>query len=715
MTPAEVAERGWDAVDVVLVSGDAYVDHPSFGTAVVGRVLEDAGFRVAVLAQPDWKSCEPWRRFGRPRLFYGVGAGNMDTMINHYTANRKVRNDDAYSPGGRIGLRPDRATLAYCQRAREAFKGVPVIAGAVEASLRRLAHYDYWSDKVRGSILLDAKADLIVYGMAERTIVEVARRLDAGKALEDLRDLRGVVYALGAKEEVPPPGPEVEHLPSFEEVVADKHAFVKATRQIHLNSNPHNARTLIQPHGRRAVVQTPPQLPLSEAELDRIHELPYTRRAHPAYGKEKIPAFEVIKYSVQIMRGCFGGCTFCSITTHQGRIIQSRSQDSVLRELALMQQDPDFKGVVSDIGGPTANMYRLRCSKPEVEKTCRRLSCVHPKICKLLGTDHGPLIELMREAREMPGIRKVHVASGVRIDLAGRSPEYLRDLAQHHVGGRLKVAPEHVNETVLEKMKKPKLADWDRFVEQFHAAGRAVGKKQELIPYFICSHPGSDLAAMIELAVFLKRNGYQPDQVQDFIPAPLDLATCMYYTGIDPISGEEVHVAKGLRDRRLQRALLQFFHPKNYFLVREALRKAGRTDLIGDGCDALIPSRPPREALEERRKRAERDLEVAGASGDIHEVPGPSAGRGQRHRRDDRRQRGQQTGYRPGRAASKSGGGGRDRDEGKARAGAPTHGGPRREGGRDGLGRKGPGGARRGKGERPPNRGQGRRRGKEER
>jgi len=657
MTAADVAERGWDAVDVVLVSGDAYVDHPSFGTAVVGRVLEDAGFRVAVLAQPDWRSCDPWREFGRPRLFFGVGAGNMDSMINHYTANRKVRNDDAYSPGGRIGLRPDRATLAYCQRAREAYKGVPVIAGAVEGSLRRLAHYDYWSDKVRGSILLDAKADLIVYGMAEATIAEVARRLDRGAGLADLRDLRGLVYATGAKAE-PPAGPDVEALPSFEEVVADPVAFARATKQIHLNSNPHNAKTLLQPHGRRTVVQTPPQLPLTTEELDRIHELPFTRRPHPSYAPERIPAFEVIKHSVQIMRGCFGGCTFCSITTHQGRIIQSRSEGSILRELASFEADPEFKGVVSDLGGPTANMYRMRCSRPEVEKVCKRLSCVHPKICKLLGTDHGPLVELMRKARATPGVRKVLVASGVRMDLAARSPEYMDELAGHHVGGRLKVAPEHADDGVLDKMKKPSIGDFGRFAAEFERASAAAGKpRQELVPYFIASHPGSGLDEMIELAVYLKRNGYAPDQVQDFIPAPMDVATAMYHTGLDPLTMKPVQVAKGLRDRRLQRSLMQFFKPENYFLVREALQKAGRTDLIGDGCDALIPTDPPPKALAARRRRARREAERAAGidDGTIH-VPPPvkggkraKRGRGQGRRRDDRRQRGGKRGYRPAR------------------------------------------------------------------
>ncbi|MBX3469179.1 MAG: YgiQ family radical SAM protein [Planctomycetes bacterium] len=667
MTPDEVRARGWDEVDVVLVSGDAYVDHPSFGTAVIGRVLEAAGFRVAILAQPDWRTCEPWRLFGRPRLFFGVGAGNMDSMINHYTANRKVRNDDAYSPGGRIGLRPDRATLAYCQRSREAWKGVPVIAGAVEASLRRLAHYDYWSDTVRGSILLDAKADAIVYGMGEATIVEVARRLAAGKTLRDCRDLRGLVYALGAKEPRPE-GEAVERLPSFEEVKKDPVAFAKATRQIHHNSNPFNAKTLVQAHGERAVVQTPPQLPLDQVELDRIHELPYTRRPHPAY-REKVPAFEVIKHSVQIMRGCFGGCTFCSITTHQGRIIQSRSKASILRELEGFNADPEFKGVVSDLGGPTANMYEMRCTKPEVEKTCRRLSCVHPKICKLLGTDHGPVIDLMRRSRRVEGVRKVFVASGIRMDLAARSPDYVAEVAKHHTGGRLKVAPEHASDRVLDLMKKPSAGEFERFTEEFHRASQEVGKRQELVPYFIASHPGSDLDAMIELAVFLKRTGYRPDQVQDFIPSPMDVATAMYHTGLDPISMKPVPVAKGMRDRRLQRALMQFFKPANWFLVREALQKAGRTDLIGAHCDALIPPTPPREALEARRAQAQRalgrdkndeddddgddehvDPEAPRVrppvDGTIH-VPPPVGRAG--HRRDDRRQRGDVKGYRPGR------------------------------------------------------------------
>jgi uncharacterized radical SAM protein YgiQ len=665
MSGAEMHERGWDQVDVVFVTGDAYVDHPSFAMAILARVLEAAGFRVGMVSQPDWHSCEPWRAFGRPLLFFAISAGNMDSLINHYTANKKVRNDDAYSPGGRIGLRPDRATLAYCHRAREAYSGVPIIAGGVEASLRRLAHYDYWSDTVRRSILLDAKADLLVYGMGEKTIVEIAQRLAAGQTVRDLRDLRGVTYALGASETqlllsggrkppeqeqhpgdhrssggLRPPLSDAITLPSYEEVRSDKLAFVEATRLIHINTNPYNAKTLVQFHDRQAVVVNPPALPITDADMDRIYDLPYTRRPHPVY-EEPIPAHEMIKDSVTTMRGCFGGCTFCSITAHQGRIIQSRSQDSVLREVRKMAADPEFKGVVSDVGGPTANMYQMRCTRPDVEAKCKRLSCVHPTVCKLLGTDHGPLVELLRRARTEPGIRKVLVASGIRMDLAQRSPEYLRDLAAHHVGGHLKVAPEHTDPHVLAIMKKPTIDDFAAFADKFKKASQQTGKpKQYLVPYFISSHPGSDLAAMIDLAVFLKRNGYRPDQVQDFIPAPFDIATCMYYTGIDPFTKKNVYIARNLHDRKLQRALLQFFKAENYFMVREALIQAGRQDLIGGGCDCLIPAQPPKEAIEARRRRAnDPDHYHTVANAAKGETPG---------------ERGlPNMGYRPGRAAAK--------------------------------------------------------------
>ncbi|HMC10672.1 MAG TPA: YgiQ family radical SAM protein, partial [Pirellulaceae bacterium] len=578
MTMAEARLRGWDDLDIVFITGDAYIDHPSFAMAILGRVLEAAGFRVGIVSQPDWRKVDDWRRFGRPRLFFGISAGNMDSMINHYTANKKVRNADAYSPGGRIGLRPDRATLSYCQRAREAYPGVPVIAGGVEASLRRLAHYDYWSDKVRRSILLDCKADLLVFGMGEEAILEIAQRLSKGESVKDLRSMRGMAYALGASEKPPE---DALVLPSYDDVCRDKPTFADATRMIHNETNPYNAKRLIQWHDRQAVIANPPAFPISQASMDVIYTLPYTRQPHPKY-KEPIPAFEMIKDSVTIMRGCFGGCTFCSITAHQGRTIQSRSKESVLMEIEQMAADPKFKGTISDIGGPTANMYQMTCSKPEVEAICRRQSCVHPTICKLLGTDHGPLVNLMKEAREVPGIKKVLVASGIRMDLARRSPEYMQELAKHHVGGHLKVAPEHTDPDVLMKMRKPSNDDFEKFTEAFNRESKKAGKKQYIVPYFIASHPASDLDAMINLAVFLKQNGYRPDQVQDFIPAPFDVATAMYYTGLDPFTKKPVYIARQLRDRKLQRALMQFFKPENYFEVREALRQAKRTDLIGD-------------------------------------------------------------------------------------------------------------------------------------
>jgi len=635
MSRKEALARGWDEVDVVFVTGDAYIDHASFAMAILGRVLEAHGYRVAIVAQPDWHNCEAWKTFGRPRLFFAVSAGNMDSMLNHYTANRKVRNDDAYSPGGRIGLRPDRATLAYCQRAREAYKGVPIIAGGVEASLRRVAHYDYWSDTVKRSILLDAKADLVVFGMGESAIVEIARRLDSGDSVSDLRDMRGVAYTLGAKETLPS-GDDVVVLPSFEDVKADKWAFADATRMIHLETNAYNAKTLVQRHDRQAVVCNPPRLPESQQAMDFIYGLPYTRKPHPSYG-ESIPAHEMIKDSITIMRGCFGGCTFCSITTHQGRIIQSRSKESIVDEVRRMGEDKSFKGVISDIGGPTANMYEMRCSRPEIEAICRRLSCVHPKICPLLGTDHGPLIEVMKAVRGQEGVRKAFVASGIRMDLAQRSPEYMAELTAHHVGGHLKVAPEHADPETLRLMKKPDIDDFSGFAREFGGASAKAGKEQYLVPYFIASHPGSDIDSMIALAVFLKQGGYKPDQVQDFIPAPMDIAACMYHTGLDPMTKKPIYVAKYLRDRKLQRALMQFFKPENYFLVRKALTQAGRGDLIGEGCDCLIPSNPPKAAIEARREAAQRDAR----GGTTSQESRSGRGRGQRVASS--------TGYRPGR------------------------------------------------------------------
>lgn len=652
-TPAAVEARGWDEIDILFVSGDAYIDHPSFAAAILGRWLLHHGFRVALLAQPDWQSAEAWRVFGRPRLFYAVSAGNMDSLINHYTANRKRRNSDAYSPGGRIGLRPDRATAVYAQRCREAYKGVPVIAGGVEASLRRIAHYDYWSEKVWASNLVHSKADLLAYGMGERTILEIAQRLAAGESVRDLRDLRGIAYLLGKSEALSPgrfyaddgsptdqiaptelrhsesaggrsAGGQLESgvgypedilLPSFEEVKSNKRRFAEMTRLFHNETNPLNARRLLQPHGERLLVINPPTLPLSEAEMDALHELPYTRRAHSSYDAP-IPAWQTIRDSIQIMRGCFGGCTFCSITMHQGRTIQSRSAESVLREVREIASTPGFKGHISDLGGPTANMYRMRCSKPEVEAVCRRLSCIHPKVCKLLDTDHGPTVDLLRESRKIPGIKKIHIASGIRMDLARGETEYLDELVQHHVGGHLKVAPEHTSDRVLNVMKKPAQHTFEEFADSFEAASKRAGKQQYLVPYFISSHPGSTVEDMIELAVFLKQRGYKPRQVQDFIPAPMDIATCIFYTGLDPSSMKPVSTVRRLRDRVVQRALLQFFKPENYFAVRDALISEGRQDLIGDGRACLIPAAPPREALAARRagpgSKAQRERERPG-------------------------------------------------------------------------------------------------------
>jgi uncharacterized radical SAM protein YgiQ len=625
MTPAETAARGWDAVDVVFVSGDAYVDHPSFAAALLGRVLEAEGFRVAILSQPDWRSCDAWRSFGRPRVCFAVSAGNLDSMLNHYTAARKVRNDDAYSPDGRRGLRPDRATAVYCQRAREAFHGVPIIAGGIEASLRRLAHYDFWSDRVRRSILLDAKADLLVHGMGERPLVEIVRRLAAGESPRQLRDIRGTAYRLGASEwsvqcpvvsgqkaenpespnpQIPEfPNPQIPkslnpfsliELPSYEAVSTDKAAFVEMTRLIMRETHPDGNTALVQPHDREAVVVNPPAEPLSRAEMDRIYGLPFTRWPHPSYGSRKIPAFEVVKDSIQIVRGCFGGCAFCSIGLHEGRVVQSRGEESVLAEMDRVAARKGFSGTISDLGGPTANMYAMNCTRPDARGKCRRPSCLWPDICPLLATDHGPLIKLLKAARRRPGIKRVLTASGIRMDLALRSPAYVAHVARHHTGGLLKVAPEHCNAETLRRMRKPAIEVFERFARLFRQHSAAAGRRQFLVPYFMAGHPGCDLPAMIELAVYLKRHGLKPEKVQDFIPLPMDPAACMYHTGIDPANGEEVFVPRGDRQRRLQRALLQYFMPENYADVRAALEEAGREDLIGAWPQCLIPSHPPR-------------------------------------------------------------------------------------------------------------------------
>ena len=638
-TAHEIAARGWDGVDVVFVTGDAYVDHPSFAMAVLGRVLEAEGFRVAILAQPDWRSADAWRALGRPRLFYAVSAGNMDSMINHYTASKKRRNDDAYSPGGRIGLRPDRPTPVYAQRCREAFRDVPVVIGGIEASLRRIAHFDFWSEKVRPSMLVPSKADLLAFGKGEETIVAIAKRLAVGDTIDDVRGLRGVGYLLGKHGAVPTCEWDTLALPALENVTADKLAFARMTRAFHHETNPFNAKRITQKHGDRTVVLNPPCLPLDEAAMDGIYDLPYTRLPHPRYRREKVPAFEMIRDSVQIMRGCFGGCTFCSITMHEGRVIQSRSQRSIVAEVERVAAAKDFKGTVSDLGGPTANMYKMRCTRPEVEAVCKRLSCIHPTVCKLLGTDHAPTIALMRATRNVKGVKRVNIASGIRMDLANLDDRYIDELAAHHVGGHLKVAPEHQSDDVLGLMKKPSAQVFETFGEKFERASARAGKEQYLVPYYISSHPGSGVKEMVDLAVFLKAHGYKPRQVQDFIPAPMDIATCMYWTGLDPITMKPVETVNKVRDRKVQRALMQYFRPENWFQVNAALKSIGRSELVGNGPECLIPANPPKAAVEARRKRAQEATYVHA------EDAGTSAS----------------VGYRPGRKGHRKSGGGRHR------------------------------------------------------
>jgi uncharacterized radical SAM protein YgiQ len=610
---AEMAGLGWDECDIVLVTGDAYVDHPSFGMAIVGRLLEAQGFRVGIIAQPDWSDAEAFRALGRPKLFFGVTAGNMDSMVNRYTSDRRLRHNDAYTPGDEGGKRPDRAVIVYTQRCREAFKDVPVVIGGIEASLRRIAHYDYWSDKVRRSVLVDSKADLLVYGNAERAIVEIAHRAAAGEKPRAMEDIRGTARV---RDGVPDGWAEVDlsdidaqaascplshenvvvRLPAYEQVKDDPALYAHASRAMHLETNPGNARPLVQGHGDKELWLTPAPIPLSTAEMDGVYGLPYARAPHPSYGGARIPAWEMIRFSVNIMRGCFGGCAFCSITEHEGRIIQSRSEDSVLAEIqAIRDKTAGFTGVISDLGGPTANMYRLACKDDAIQRVCRRPSCVYPDICKNLGTDHEPLIQLYRKARGLPGIKKVLVASGLRYDLAIRNPAYVKELVAHHVGGYLKIAPEHTEAGPLSKMMKPGIGAYDRFKQMFEAAAREAGKKFYLIPYFIAAHPGTSDEDMMNLALWLKRNGFKADQVQTFLPSPMSLATAMYHGERNPLrpvrrDSEVVVSAKGLKQRRLHKAFLRYHDPENWPVLREALKRMGRADLIGPGSHQLIPS-----------------------------------------------------------------------------------------------------------------------------
>lgn len=594
-----MARRGWSELDILIVTGDAYVDHPAFGPILIARFLEGRGYKVGVVSQPRWDTVDDVRRMGRPRLFVGISAGNLDSMLNKLTAQKMTRGQDQYSPGGRTGLRPNRASVVYANLCRQAFPGTPLVLGGIEASLRRLAHYDYWSDKVRRSVLLDAKAELLVFGMGERAAWEIARRLDEGCPLEQLRDIRGTAHVLHAADRwhqlaeqpsrfVADGGVVV--LPSYEQVAVDHAAFAEMSRRFQVETNPHNGRPLLQPHGSQAIYFNPPALPLDESEMDGLYDLPFVRRPHPDYADTSIPAYETVKASIVTMRGCFGGCSFCSITEHEGRIIQSRSQASVLREVRALSRMEGFAGVLSDLGGPTANMYRMRCRDERIEEQCRRLSCVHPGICDNLVTDHEPLLELMRAVRTEPGISKAFIASGIRYDLAARSPRFVEELARFHTGGQLSVAPEHTNPDVLDKMKKPGIESYERFASGFCDASQKAGKEQYLVPYFITGHPGSTLKDTIELALYLKAREMKPRQIQDFIPTPMSMATAMYHTGLDPFTRRPVPVVKGLREKKQLKALLYWWDPEQYPLAREALQRAGRRDLIGNRPGCLVPS-----------------------------------------------------------------------------------------------------------------------------
>jgi uncharacterized radical SAM protein YgiQ len=647
MSRSEMDALGWDSCDIIIVTGDAYVDHPSFGMAVIGRLLEAQGFRVGIIAQPDWSSAEAFKVLGKPNLFFGVAAGNMDSMINRYTADRKRRNDDAYTPDNQGGKRPDRAVIVYSQRLREAYRDVPLVIGSIEASLRRIAHYDYWSDKIRRSILLDSRADLLLYGNAERAIVDLAHRLAAGEQIGGIRDLRGTAFVrkrvpegwqvidstridpVGTRARKVNPYEEVNErtcdkasneaeeqvvtllaspqdnaaavirIPGYEQVKQDDALYAHASRVLHKETNPYNARALVQAHGEREVWLNPPPIPLETEELDWVFELPYTRLPHTSYGEAPIPAYEMIRHSVNIMRGCFGGCTFCSITEHEGRIIQNRSEDSIIREVEKIRDtSPAFTGVISDLGGPTANMWRLACKSKEVEAKCRKLSCVYPGICKNLDTDQTPLVNLYRRARDVDGVKKVLIASGLRYDLAVETPEYVEELVTHHVGGYLKIAPEHTENGPLDKMMKPGIGSYDRFKAMFEKYSKAAGKEQYLIPYFIAAHPGTSDEDMMNLALWLKRNKYRADQVQTFYPSPMATATAMYHSGKNPLkrvthNSDTMPTVKGLSQRRLHKAFLRYHDPDNWPTLRKALKKLGRSDLIGNGKLHLVPPRQP--------------------------------------------------------------------------------------------------------------------------
>ena len=591
ITLNEVRQLGWDEFDIIFVSGDAYIDHPAFGVPLLARWLESQGFRIGIIAQPDWRSKEPFMVLGRPRLFFAVSAGAMDSMVAHYTPARKLRHDDAYTPGNRHGSRPNRATIIYTSRLKEAYKDVPVVIGGIEASLRRFAHYDFWEDKVRRSVLFDAKADLLIYGMAERAVLELAQRMRSGEKLADIRDVRGTAYiGISPHPASGHPLPQgeglgVREIPSFEEVSADKEKFAEAFRLAYLQQNPWSGKIVTQKHGNRDLVCNPPALPLTEAEMDVVYALPFEKTPHPSY-KETIPAWDQIKTSITGHRGCFGGCAFCAITMHQGKTIQSRSENSILFEIDVLTRKSWFRGSISDIGGPTANMYGLSCGDRESMKICMRESCIFPGICKNLLTGDKRATHLLQSARKKDGVTHIAISSGVRYDLMKRQPGYFRELIGHHVGGLLKVAPEHLAEHITNLMRKPGRKVFERFLADFREESARLGKRQTIVPYMISGHPGCTLADMLELALSLKKIGMKVEQVQDFTPSPGTVSSCMFHTGLDPLTGQRVYVAKSDREKGLQKALMLWHLPSENAKVMEALKELGREseacDLFGE-------------------------------------------------------------------------------------------------------------------------------------
>ena len=606
MSPEEVKARGWQELDIILVSGDAYIDHSSFGTAIIGRILEDAGFRVGIIAQPRWDSPEDFKRLGKPRLFFSVSAGNTDSMVSNLTPGLRPRNKDAYSPGGKTGLRPNRAVIIYSNRIKEAFPEVPIVIGGIEASLRRFAHYDYLSDKVRQSILADAPADLIVYGMGELQIVEIAKRLQAGEDIRNIRDIPGTVWKMEVKtwkelkEKNKPEQKEKKiaedaaeflkeyvEIPSFSEVSKDKATFAKAFRMYFTEQNPVTGKGVIQPHPKTVIVQNRPMHVLTEAELDHVYELPFTGEVHPSYS-EPIPALEMVKFSLTTHRGCFGGCAFCAITQHQGRMIASRSIESVLREAKKLIEKPDFKGIINGVGGPSANMYGMECKTWGKKGACLDKSCLYPHICPALDTSHKKLLELLRRLRELPGVKKVFTGYGVRYDLALKDEEYLGELCAYHISGQLRIAPEHFSRQVTNAMCKPGREVYEKFAQKFTALNRKCGKEQYIVNYLMSGHPGCTLEDMIEMAEYVRDHGGYTEQVQDFTPTPMTVSTCMYYTGLDPFTGKKIYVARNKKEKAMQRALMHYKSPANYELVYEALEKAGRLDLVGNAQKCLI-------------------------------------------------------------------------------------------------------------------------------